>query len=829
MTKLVFSHKVTRILLCLLFLAGMLLSPQDAARPVSAQSASPLPLFKDAPMPELNALAANPNLVRVRYVYVDLAALQPVLADLQTSSSSLPVLDLSLFPDIRFTAQIKKVETSPAGGKVLTGALQGVTDSAVVLSVQGEVLIGSVSLPGAYYQLGYSGAGLHYIAQVKPGGIPQGPDSPVPPGSPPVNAQVYGDDDGSYIDVLVVYTPAALTQKGGTAAMNAYVATLIADTNAGYAASQVSQRVRLVHTEVVDYSENVDGADESYSMLKTLNHLTNKTDGYLDNVHPLRNSYSADLVVLLVGKVGGTVAGIAWLMDSSWINHSFEQYAFSVVSVFWAPDNLIFGHEMGHNMGAQHDRAHAGSNGAYSYSYGYCLPGIEGYHTIMAYDYGSCNTRINRWSNPDVKYPNVPGGAPTGVTNSEDNHRTLNNTAPTVAQFRDGPPSGAAPSGLSAAVNSRTQITLTWTNNNPAATEQRLEKASLAAGVWSSFAEFKILDGGAASYIDTTLQCGSSYRYRLRAYFAGDGSGYTGYSNTIEATTIPCNPNAPSNLTASASPPPPYNVVLNWNDNSENETGFRIERLVGGVWTSLGSVDVNIKTFTDNSTACGYDYQYRVWAHNAAGDSFTPSSTASVSILPCPPDGLTLTPRSQIRINLVWNDTSHNEDGFRIERSLDATPRSWTTWNVGANTTIYSDDTLDCNTIYVYQVWAYKNGLDSISSSGEVSALTQACAIPPVPADATATPRTRISNRISWTDFDNETSYEIERWNGAGWDLVITLPKNSTTFVEKGLAIDTLYSYRIRSHNFWGYSAYVEGLSARTYKVAFFMPFMLKK
>ncbi|MBE3038462.1 MAG: fibronectin type III domain-containing protein, partial [Chloroflexi bacterium] len=175
------------------------------------------------------------------------------------------------------------------------------------------------------------------------------------------------------------------------------------------------------------------------------------------------------------------------------------------------------------------------------------------------------------------------------------------------------------------------------------------------------------------------------------------------------------------------------------------------------------------------------------------------------------------------------NDTSHNEDGFRIERSLNATPRIWKTWNVGANTTNYSDDSLECNKSYVYQVWAYKNGQDSISSSGEVSVKTQTCGIPQVPVGATANPRTRISIRISWMDIDGETSYEVERWNGAGWDLVGTLPKNSPTFVDKGLAIDTLYSYRIRSHNGYGYSAYVEGLSARTYKVAFFMPFMLKK
>jgi titin len=94
-----------------------------------------------------------------------------------------------------------------------------------------------------------------------------------------------------------------------------------------------------------------------------------------------------------------------------------------------------------------------------------------------------------------------------------------------------------------------------------------------------------------------------------------------------------------------------------------------------------------------------------VWAYNDSGDSLLPSNNATASLLPCPPTGLSLTTMSMIRINLQWNDTSQNEDGFRIERSSDSLSRSWG-WSatVDSGVTTYSDASLACGASYVYRV-----------------------------------------------------------------------------------------------------------------------------
>ena len=60
----------------------------------------------------------------------------------------------------------------------------------------------------------------------------------------------YDSENGyhNFWDVLVVYTANAETREGGTAAMNALIATSISETNTGYENSKIDTRVFLVGT-----------------------------------------------------------------------------------------------------------------------------------------------------------------------------------------------------------------------------------------------------------------------------------------------------------------------------------------------------------------------------------------------------------------------------------------------------------------------------------------------------------------------------------------------------------------------------------------------------
>jgi hypothetical protein len=81
-------------------------------------------------------------------------------------------------------------------------------------------------------------------------------------------------------------------------------------------------------------------------------------------------------------------------------------------------------------------------------------------------------------------------------------------------------------------------------------------------------------------------------------------------------------------------------VLLTWTDNSNNETGFIIERGLGSNATipfvEVGRVLSNVVTYTDKTVAKNTTYSYRIRAFNEGGNS-APSNVATVRTTPNPP------------------------------------------------------------------------------------------------------------------------------------------------------------------------------------------------
>jgi hypothetical protein len=195
--------------------------------------------------------------------------------------------------------------------------------------------------------------------------------------------------------------------------MNARVDLAVQETNQSYINSNVNQRLNLVYQGQVTYDE---GANPDFGT--TLDRVTGKADGHMDNVHALRDAYGADLVSLLIE--GSQYCGIAWLMNSPSV--SFEANGFSVAAQSCATGYYSFGHELGHNMGSRHDTYVDSSNTPYPYSHGFTYPAAN-WRTIMAYNnacaaVGRNCTRLQYWSNPSVNQ----GGVAMGNASSADNH-----------------------------------------------------------------------------------------------------------------------------------------------------------------------------------------------------------------------------------------------------------------------------------------------------------------------------------------------------------------------------------------------------------------------
>ena len=104
--------------------------------------------------------------------------------------------------------------------------------------------------------------------------------------------RTWHDGDANLVDLLVVYPTVVKTAAGGEAALNALIASAIADTNLCYLNSLVPMQVRLVHSAEVNYTP-------TGTLDIELQRLEGTSDGYMDEVHTLRNTYGADLVAML--------------------------------------------------------------------------------------------------------------------------------------------------------------------------------------------------------------------------------------------------------------------------------------------------------------------------------------------------------------------------------------------------------------------------------------------------------------------------------------------------------------------------------------------------
>ncbi len=356
-----------------------------------------------------------------------------------------------------------------------------------------------------------------------------------------------------------------------------------------------------------------------------------------------------------------------------------------------------------------------------------------------------------------------------------------------------------SPSNLIATAVSGSQIDISWADNSLGEDGFKIERSINDCG---SFSQIEIVGEGITSYSDTNLNKNTSYCYRVRAYTSFVNSNYS--NSAPETTKNP--PNAPSNLVANAVSE--SQIDLSWNDESNNEDGFRIRRRVGSDCNNddgiVGSVPTNSTSYEDISVICdGTQYCYLVCAYNNDGEICSSYDTETTSL--SSPTNLAFGDIGLDLININWDDNSSCETGFEIERSSSGCSGFSPLNSVGQNIETYLDNTLSCNGTgdYCYRVRAYT----SFTQSGYATSTSQQT-LPCSPSNLVANAVSESQINVSWTDeSNNETSFEIERKIGVGgnWGLVAT---STSPYNDTGLSDGTIYYYRVRACNSGGCSFY---------------------
>jgi subtilisin family serine protease len=150
-------------------------------------------------------------------------------------------------------------------------------------------------------------------------------------------------------------------------------------------------------------------------------------------------------------------------------------------------------------------------------------------------------------------------------------------------------------------------------------------------------------------------------------------------------------------------------IGLSWTDNSDDESGFKIERKIGsaGNYSHITTVQADGESYTDTGLNDGTDYYYRVCAFNAAGNSdYSDEETGTTPL--SAPTGLSADAQSNSQIDLRWTDNSAVESGYKIEEKAGAGGTFREIAEVGPNVQRYSRTGLSASTTYTYRVRAFK-------------------------------------------------------------------------------------------------------------------------
>ncbi len=190
-------------------------------------------------------------------------------------------------------------------------------------------------------------------------------------------------------------------------------------------------------------------------------------------------------------------------------------------------------------------------------------------------------------------------------------------------KFSTTPPTPpAAPSSLSAAATACNQIDIAWSDNSNNETQFNIERSLNG----TNYSQIDTVGAGVTSYSDTTVSELTTYYYRVRAY---NTAGYSNYSNAANDTTPQCPANPPTAPTLNRAGRARGALTYKWNDNSSDETGFKVYRgLSSGSLSLVATVGANTTQYVDSGLSRRTRYYYKICAYNGNGESCSAVSSA---------------------------------------------------------------------------------------------------------------------------------------------------------------------------------------------------------
>ena len=714
---------------------------------------------------------------------------------------------ISVTPGLIVRSRVQKMYTYPSGSVSYQGNLEGSVTGHITFSKFENRVAGTIMLDdGRKYMIDQTAPDVFAISLSNESAFSQRESHAdfveISGENQPNAATASVCDIGSTcagpstIDIMVVYTQQTEDSWGGAANTVANITQAVTNMNASMNNSGINNvTFRLVHTEKVNYTE-------SGNFSTDLSRLAGTTDGFMDNVHALRDQYGADLVSLIIGSPTSS-CGIGYLNTNPTAYSAGNAFNVSLYSC--VVGNFTMAHECGHNMGLRHDwyvdpgttpctNMHGYINQA-ALNLGTASPVSARWRTIMAYN-DRCSvagfdcTRINVWSNPSMTYNGDQMGSPIGSTEASDEVYAFYRMACLVASFR--PEAGqitgcSTPSGISTSAITLSSSTANWSAVSGAVSYDVDYKLS-GSSFWINIASGTT----SLSWNLLGMQAATSYDWRVKA---NCGSGSSSYAQTTFSTLSQLSCGTPTgisttNITSSSS-------TANWSVVS-GAISYNVDYKL-----STSSSWINI---ANGTTSLSWDllgmpastsFDWRVRANCVSGSSSyaqTSFSTLSQSTTCNAPTGLSTSGITATAATAAWAPVS-GAASYNVDYKL-STSSNWINIANGTTSLQWTLSGMQETTSYDWRVRA--NCASGNSSYSQTQFTTQASGSCNAPGGLFVSNIASSTATLNWSTVSGAISYSVEYKpvSSSTW-IYATSGTSGTSVNLYSLSAATTYDWRV--------------------------------
>lgn len=373
--------------------------------------------------------------------------------------------------------------------------------------------------------------------------------------------------------------------------------------------------------------------------------------------------------------------------------------------------------------------------------------------------------------------------------------------------------------------SSKGASTVKWTPSLPNAGRYGVEIRYIAASGNASAVPVEIRTGNevvrwSLDQRYTGSQWVSLGQYDFNAGSSGavvlSNAGTSGWVSADAVRFVPLDVTAgPGNVVVSA--PARGTLRLNWTDGATGETGYRVERSTTADFASVVGVDLPANstayTFTNLADSATYYFRVRSFGPGTLVSAWTTVSGKTAGV-PNRLDDVAVVSTSSTSARLTWMDTATDETLIEVQRSTRPDFASVHGFTVAANVTQMHFTGQAEGQAYYYRVRAVNSvGRGNWSAAATLIPQSSSAVRPQAPSGLVVAddPSAAGQLRISWADNStNETGFVLERSTSESFatSTLISLPANTTSYTDSGLAEWTAYYYRVRAEGSGGASAF---------------------